>query len=264
MWDATVYQRYRDERARPFHDLLARVRADAPSYVVDLGCGPGDCTATLLDRWPDATVTGVDSSPEMVAAARAHEVRDRLSFVQGDLRSWAAGRPVDVLVSNATLQWVRGHLDLLPRLVGMLTPGGWLGFQVPGNFSAPSHTLLADLRGSARWRHRVGEDADRSAAVHEPAAYLAALADLGLHADVWETTYLHVLPGPDAVLEWTRGTSLRPVLAALDGAEQAEFLSEYGERLRDAYPQGPHGTVLPFRRIFVVAQRPGRRSAGPG
>lgn len=255
MWDAAVYQRYRDERGRPFDDLVARVLADTPSYVVDLGCGPGDRTATLLDRWPAATVTGVDSSPEMVAAASGLEVTGRLTFVEGDVRSWSPERPVDVLVSNATLQWVPGHLELLPRLVDALAPGGWLAFQVPGNFSAPSHTLLGELRRSARWRDRVGEDADRSAAVHDPATYLTALADLGLRVDAWETTYLHVLPGPDAVLEWTRGTALRPVLAALDETEQAEFLTAYGERLRSAYPRGRHGTVLPFRRIFVVAQR---------
>jgi len=257
MWDADVYQRYAGERARPFHDLVARVRAEQPRQVVDLGCGPGDQTATLLERWPEATVTGVDSSPEMVAAAQAAAVPGRLSFVRGDLREWEPAAPVDVLVSNATLQWVPDHLDLLPRLVDALSGQGWLAFQVPGNFRAPSHALLAELRQSPRWRERVGQGADRALAVHEPEVYLEVLAQAGLAVDAWETTYLHVLPGPDAVLEWTRGTALRPVLAALDDGEQAEFLDTYGALLREAYPRRAYGTVLPFRRIFVVAHRSG-------
>lgn len=255
MWDAAVYQRFGDERGRPFDDLVARVHADAPARVVDLGCGPGDRTATLLARWPTARITGVDSSAEMVAAARDHELPGRLSFVQGDVREWTAHEPVDVLVCNATLQWVHEHLEVLPRLVDALAPEGWLAFQVPGNFAAPSHVLLSELRRSARWSARVGAGADRSHAVHEPTTYLDTLAGLGLRVDAWETTYLHLLPGPDAVLEWTRGTALRPVLAALDDDEQAEFVDEYAERLRSAYPARPHGAVLPFRRIFVVAHR---------
>lgn len=255
MWDADVYQRYRRERGRPFDDLLAAVRAEEPQHVVDLGCGPGDRTAILLACWPTARVIGVDSSPEMVQAAAAHAVPGRLSFVHADLREWRSEQPVDVLVSNATLQWVPGHLELLPRLVAALAPGGWLAFQVPGNFREPSHTLLTEQRRSPRWRGRVGDDADRAMAVHEPEVYLAALARLGLVADVWETTYLHLLSGRDPVLEWTRGTALRPVLGVLDEAEQGEFLSEYATRLRAAYPEREYGTVLPFRRIFVVAQR---------
>jgi len=255
MWDADVYQRYADERARPFHDLVARVRAEQPRQVVDLGCGPGDQTATLLDRWPQATVTGLDSSAEMVAAAQAAAVPGRLSFTQGDLRAWEPAAPVDVLVCNATLQWVPDHLGLLPRLVDALSGQGWLALQVPGNFRAPSHALLAELRQSPRWREQVGQGADRALAVHEPEVYLEALAQAGLVVDAWETTYLHVLPGPDAVLEWTRGTALRPVLSALAEDEQAEFLDAYGALLREAYPERAHGTVLPFRRIFAVASR---------
>ena len=255
MWDPAVYQRYARERGRPFDDLVAQVRADSPRAVVDLGCGPGDRTATLLQRWPGAVVTGVDSSAEMVAAAAGRAVPGRLGFVEADLRTWRPPQPVDVVLSNATLQWLPDHLDLLPALVDAVAPGGWLAFQVPANFASPSHTLLADLRLSPRWREQVGEGADRALAVHEPEVYLAALAGLGLAVDVWESTYLHLLEGEDAVLEWTRGTALRPVLAALDEGEQAAFLAEYGAALRAAYPREPHGTVLPFRRIFAVAQR---------
>ncbi|PZS27568.1 MAG: trans-aconitate methyltransferase [Pseudonocardiales bacterium] len=263
MWDPALYQRYGDERTRPFTDLLGRVRSDDPQLVVDLGCGPGDQTATLLRRWPAARVVGVDSSPEMIDAAQAHAVPGRLAFVHADARDWQPDDPVDVLVSNATLQWVPDHLDLLPELARLLAPDGWLAFQVPGNFEAPSHTELTALRESPRWRDQLSSGAARAAAAHEPAAYLDALVRLGLTPDVWETTYLHLLRGEDAVLEWTRGTALRPVFAVLDGAAREEFVADYAARLRAAYPRHEFGTLLPFRRIFAVAHRDsGRNPAG--
>jgi trans-aconitate 2-methyltransferase len=191
----------------------------------------------------------------MVEAAQAHAVDGRLTFQQADLRDWRPDAPIDVLVSNATLQWVPGHLDLLPRFVEMLAPQGWFAFQVPGNFAEPSHVLLHELRTSPRWRDKTGEGSSRAAAVHDPATYLSTLYDLGMVVDAWETTYLQVLSGDDAVLQWTKGTALRPVLAALDDSERDEFLSSYGALLREAYPQREFGTVFPFRRIFVVAHR---------
>jgi trans-aconitate 2-methyltransferase len=254
-WDPAVYQKYGDERTRPFTDLLARVGSTDPRFVVDLGCGPGDQTATLLQRWPAATVLGIDSSPDMIEAAQDHAVPGRLTFVQADLSTWRPDRPVDVLVSNATLQWVTGHLELLPRLAAMLAPDGWLAFQVPGNFDAPSHTELFALRETPRWRDRLAAGAARGAYVHQPVDYLSALLRLQLVVDVWETTYLHVLSGDDPVLEWTKGTALRPVFAVLDGADLEEFLTDYGQRLRAAYPRAEFGTVLPFRRVFAVAHR---------
>ncbi|HSF26395.1 MAG TPA: trans-aconitate 2-methyltransferase [Actinomycetes bacterium] len=252
-WDPEQYLRFGDHRARPFHDLLARVEADDPSYVVDLGCGPGPLTELLARRWPHATVVGVDSSPEMIARAE-RLATDGLEFVRADLRDWTPEYPVDVLVSNATLQWVPDHLAQLPRLAAMLAPRGWLALQRPGNFDAPSHTELAAMRTSPRWRDRLAGLAER-AAVHEPATYLATLAAAGLVVDAWETTYLQVLAGEDAVLEWMKGTGLRPTLELLTEPEAAEFVAEYGERLRAAYPAQPFGTVLPFRRIFMVARR---------
>jgi trans-aconitate 2-methyltransferase len=255
-WDPDQYLRWRDERARPFHDLLARVGARDPRVVVDLGCGPGNLTRLLADRWPRAVVTGLDSSPAMVAAAAEHAVAGRLSFAVGDVTMWAPDDPADVVVCNAVLQWVPSHLELLGRLVAGLVPGGWLAFQVPGNFDSASHTAIAELRTSPRWRDRVGEGAVRALAVGEPDGYLERLASLGCRADVWETTYHHVLEGDDAVLEWVRGTALRPVLSVLDDAEAAEFAEELRVRLREAYPARTYGTVLPFRRIFAVAQRP--------
>lgn len=203
-------------------------------------------------------MAGVDSSPEMIERAQA-EARashsGRLRFSLGDVRTWTATEPVDVLVSNATLQWVPGHLELLPRWADLLAPGGWLAFQVPANVDEPSHTELAAVCTSERWREQLGDLRVAVRAVEEPGTYLQTLADAGLIADVWETTYQQVLPGEDAVLEWVRGTALRPVLSALGEQDQAEFLAEYGERLRRAYPRRPYGTVLPFRRIFAVAHR---------
>jgi trans-aconitate 2-methyltransferase len=252
VWDPQRYLTFGDERARPFHELMSVVGAQDPREVVDLGCGPGNLTATLAQRWPAARVVGVDSSTEMVAAAR--EI-DGIEVVHADLREWTAERPVDVLVSNATLQWVPDHLGLLPQLVAAVAPDGWFAFQVPGNFTEASHVLLYQLADSPQWRDRVGAGRVARPSSHEPVEYLAVLAELGLAVQVWETTYFHVLPGDDAVLSWVSGTALRPVLAALTRDEQAEFTHEYGALLRAAYPPRPYGTVLPYRRIFALAHR---------
>jgi trans-aconitate 2-methyltransferase len=255
VWDPGQYLRYAGERARPFFDLLARVGATDPGYVADLGCGPGNLTAALADRWPAAQVVGVDSSPEMIGAAQ-EQAREHpaLRFTLGDIRDWRPDRPVDVLVSNAALQWVPGHLDVIRRWPGMLSPGGWLAFQLPGNYDQPSHAILLELVNSERWRGLlVGAELNRQA--RDPAEYLDLLAREGCAVDAWETTYLHVLPGPDPVVEWYRGTGLRPVLSMLIPELGEEFLGAYRERVAQAYPAAPYGTVLPFRRIFVVASR---------
>ena len=257
MWDPGQYRRFAGERSRPFFDLAARIGAADPGYVVDLGCGPGNLTAALARRWPGAQVTGVDSSPEMIAAAAAEAALapGRLSFTIGDIRSWEPDRPADVVVSNAVLQWVPGHQDVITRWAGLLAPGGWLAFQVPGNYDQPSHAILRELAGSPRWRPLLaGAGLNRQSAA--PEEYLDLLARAGCEADVWETTYLHVLHGEDPVLEWYRGTGLRPVLAVLDPGQAGEFLAEYGRLTREAYPARPYGTVLPFRRVFAVARRP--------
>ncbi len=254
-WDPGEYLQFGDERGRAFVDLVARVAAEDPGRVVDLGCGPGNLTRLLARRWPDAWVEGVDSSPEMVERARAEGETDRLSFRVADLRDWSPREPVDVLLSNATLQWVPGHLDLLGRLVSAVRPGGWLAFQVPGNFGERSHTAIAELRSAPRWRARLDGLEIEQPSSEEPAVYLKTLVGLGCTADVWETTYLQVLHGPDAVVRWISGTGLRPVLGALDDSEQADFVAEYRALVAAAYPERPWGTVLPYRRIFAVARR---------
>lgn len=256
VWDPAQYGRYADERSRPFFELTGRVRATNPATVVDLGCGPGDLTATLAERWPAADVTGVDSSPEMIDRAR-RLAGDRLAFVQADAATWAPETPPDVIVSNALFQWVPGHRAVLTRLAAALAPGGFLAFQVPGNFGAPSHALLRELCRTPRWRDRLA-DAVRDAPVDEPTGYLDLLARAGCAVDAWETTYLHLLPGEDAVLEWVKGTALRPVLTRLtDPGDREAFLTEYRAALREAYPPRPYGTVFPFRRLFAVAEAPG-------
>jgi len=251
MWDPAQYLKYADERARPFADLISRVAAERPGYVVDLGCGPGNLTATLLHRWPTAYVEGVDSSAEMIEKATTVAVSGRLEFHLGDLRHWEPRRPVDVLISNATLQWVPDHIRLVPKLVRVLAPGGWLALQVPGNFGEPSHQILRELAGEARWG--LGDVVFPSS--HRAVEYVAALAAVGCRVDAWETTYLHILSGTDPVFEWISGTGARPVLAALAPGARAEFSAVLKERLREAYPPRHYGTVLPFRRIFAVASK---------
>jgi trans-aconitate 2-methyltransferase len=255
MWDPGQYQRFADERSRPFADLTARIGAGQPASVVDLGCGPGNLTAGLARRWPGATVHGVDSSPAMIEAARERENPPRLTFELADLREWRPSGPVDVITSNAVLQWVPGHLDLLPDWVEWLNPGGWLAFQIPGNFGQPPHVAISEMAASPRWQPLLGAS-EFTRQAGEVTGYLDVLAGAGCQVDAWETTYLHVLPGDDPVVQWVKGTALRPVLAALDDAQAAEFLAEYRERMRRAYPPRPYGTVLPFRRVFVVAHRP--------
>ena len=251
-WDPDRYLTYADERGRPFLDLVARIGATSPTSVVDLGCGPGNMTRLLAERWPEATVTGVDSSAEMLAKAAALGLETRLADVHDWVESAPAGG-VDVLVSNAMLQWVPGHLDLLPRLAEVVAPGGWLAFQVPGNFGELSHTLREEVGAEPAYAPYLA-DVDRPAS-HDPADYWRVLDDAGLEVDAWETTYLHVLRGEDAVFDWISGTSLRPFRAALPDELWTPYAEELKARLRVAYPATSGRVLLPFRRIFVIARR---------
>jgi trans-aconitate 2-methyltransferase len=256
MWDPGEYRRFGDERSRPFFDLLGRVGAEAPEVVVDLGCGPGTLTAALARRWPQAEVRGIDSSAEMIEAAQALPpgAGPRLSFALGDVRYWKPGGRVDVIVSNAVLQWVPDHLDVMARWAGFLPAGGWLAFQIPGNDEQPADRAIRELARSDRWRPLLA-DVQLNRQAEDPAQYLDLLARAGFEADAWETTYLHVLPGADPVVGWYQGTGLRPVLAALPPDQAADFLADYRAVTREAYPAAPYGTVFPFRRVFTVAVR---------
>jgi trans-aconitate 2-methyltransferase len=253
MWDPAVYRRYGTERSRPFFDLVARIDADKPRAVVDLGCGPGDLTATLAERWPGARISGIDSSPEMIA--KASSLGSPVAFGVGDVREWVPGPDIDVLVTNATLQWVPGHGELLDRWARELPAGAWLAMQVPGNFDAPSHRALRAAGSS----YPALAGVLRETPVDDAAGYAARLTGLGATVDAWETTYVHLLPaGTDEhpVLRWMEGTALRPVKAALDDDAWQRFRDELQKRLAGAYPAA-HGVVaFPFRRIFVVAHLP--------
>jgi trans-aconitate 2-methyltransferase len=252
-WDPEQYGKYAGERGRPFIDLINRVHCLAPRRVVDLGCGSGNLTALLAQRWPGAIVEGIDSSPEMIDAA---DSTTPVRFHVGDIATWQPPSDADVVVSNAALQWVPGHRALVREWARALPRGGWLAFQVPGNFDSPSHALMRSLAAAPRWAPQLGDVLRHHDAVATPAEYATLLLDAGLVADVWETTYVHVLTGPDPVLEWVRGTGLRPVLAALSPADAAEFTADYAASLRVAYPATSHGTLFGFRRIFAVGHRP--------
>ncbi len=225
--------------------------------MLDLGVGPGHLVAALHARWPDAVVTGVDSSPAMVEQARA-EHGDDAEFVLADLADYVPDGVPDLVVSNAALQWVPGHLDVLARWRDLLAAaddgaGRALAVQVPGNQDAPSHVLLRELAAApsyARWTEGTARPH-----VHRAEEYLDVLAQPGWTVDAWETTYLHVLQGADAVFTWISATGARPVLAALPDDVRPAFVAEYKARLRAAYPERAYGTVLPFRRAFVVATR---------
>ncbi|MGI8664514.1 MAG: methyltransferase domain-containing protein [Jatrophihabitans sp.] len=252
-WDPAQYARYDSERNRPFFDLLSQVAAGAPRSVVDLGCGPGELTATLAERWPAATVRGLDSSPEMISRAADH-AGERVSFGLAAAEDFDAGG-VDVLISNALLQWVPRNPRLLTRWAGELNPDGWLAFAVPANFDSPSHVLMRELAESPRWADSLHGVLRHQDAVSSPERYLELLSAAGLRVNAWQSRYLHVLQGEDPVLEWVRGTGLRPVLAALEPADAAEFEASYRQSLRTAYPRQPSGTVFAFLRTFVVAHR---------
>jgi trans-aconitate 2-methyltransferase len=248
-WDADRYLSFEDDRTRPARDLLARVPDVGPSYVVDVGCGPGNSTRLLVERWPEAVVVGIDSSPEMLAKARGD--LPGAEFVEADLRDWTPPRQVDVVFSNATLQWVDDHPSILARLVSWLAPGGVMAVQMPANFDAPSHVSMRQVAARSRWRSRL-EGALREAPVAAPQDYYEWLAPFG-QVDIWRTEYFHTLHGDDPVFDWVSGTGLRPVLDRLDDGDAAAFSAEYSEELRKAYPRRADGTTLfPFRRIFLV------------
>lgn len=251
-WDPEIYLTFAAERTRPAAELLARVPLKAPARAIDLGCGPGNSTALLAARWPQAEIEGLESSPEMLTKAKASGVGAK--WIAGEVETWQPQTPYDVVFSNATLHWIAGHRALLPRLMGFVTEGGALAFQVPRNFHFPSHVLMREVAESGPWAKKLA--GARRINVEEPETYFDILAPHSKSLDIWETSYLHVLDGEDPVLEWVSGTGLRPFLAPLDATEREAFLADYRARLRQAYPRRADGkTLFPFKRLFAVAMK---------
>lgn len=261
VWDPSLYERYAEFRRRPLIDLVARVGVTSPRKVVDLGCGNGLATLSLVDLWPTARIVGIDNSPDMLRRARELDTADRVEWVELDAQDWPGDPEADVVVSNAMMQWLPQPMPLLRRWLAAMPPEGWFAVQVPGNFESPSHTLLADaVRRSPqaevllpRLRELRG-GIERDDLCDE---FVAA----GLEADVWETTYVHLLDpeatSADPVLDWVRGTALRPVLGVVDADAERHLIDAYAASLRLAYPREAGGVRLPFRRLFAVGQRRG-------
>ena len=266
-WDPEQYEKFSDHRQRPFAELISRVAASTPEIVVDLGCGSGAHTLALAVSWPHARIIGIDSSNEMLDQARRNDSFEQVEWVSSDVESWdprQLGAPIDVITTNALLQWVPTHRALIPGWISALAPGGWFAMQVPGNFNAPSHALLREVAARSPRADELLPRLRGGEAVSEPSAYLALLAGLGCDVDAWETTYQHVLdPGAlqaEPVLEWTKGTALLPVFEVLkDEGERANFVAAYGNALSQAYPRQSFGTAFAFRRIFAVAHKKGRQ-----
>jgi trans-aconitate 2-methyltransferase len=249
VWDPGLYEKYAGPRLRPGLDLIARIALAAPRRIADLGCGPGRLTACLAARWTAARITGVDTSPDMLAKAR--EDYPDISWVEGDIADWSPDEPPDLIFSNAALHWLADHARLLPRLLSALAPGGVLAVQMPRNFDAPSHTLISDVIREGTWSRALPMPGEPVAA---PETYHDILAPHAAGLDIWESTYLQVLEGSDPVLEFVRATALRPVIEALADGERERFIADYRQRLRAAYPRRADGTTLfPFRRLFIVA-----------
>ena len=252
-WSPQQYHRFADERVRPAADLLARIPLEAPQRIFDLGCGSGKATTLLNQRWPAARLTGVDSSPAMLEAARRE--LPNLDFQQSDLGCWSTPEPADLLYSNAALHWLDDHPALFPRLMTQLRPGGFLAVQMPRNHDQPSHQAIVAAVEAGPWR-AVLAPLLRPSPVAAPAAYHALLRPLARRLDIWETVYLHELMGENPVAEWTKGTALKPLLDGLEGRQRSEFEAAYRARVAAAYPPAATGeTLFPFRRLFLVAER---------
>jgi len=250
-WNPQQYARFSGQRLRPALDLIARIPSEQPQSVADLGCGTGNVTRMLGSRWPGARMTGIDASPQMLAEAKKLEAD--ITWEQTELGTWNPMTKFDLIFSNAALHWLDDHPALFARLAANVAAGGVLAVQMPRNFGAASHTLIHELASSAPWRDALGKLL-RPQPVLEPAAYYDLLARRARSIDIWETEYLQILEGENPVAEWTKGTWLAPLLAALAPSARTAFESEYRQRVAQAYPRQPDGKILfPFRRLFIVA-----------
>jgi len=256
-WSAAQYTKFEDERTRPARDLLAQVPNQPVARAVDLGCGPANSTALLAARFPQSAITGIDSAPDMIDAARARLPGAR--FVLGDITNWQDdGAAPDVIFANAALQWVPGHATLLPALLARLAPGGSLAVQMPDNLQEPSHILMREVAGAQPWQAKLAQAAAARTNLPDADWYFRLLRDAGARVNIWRTTYFHPLAGgAAAVVEWVKGTGLRPFIDPLNPAERDAFLARYTAEIAAAYPAQPDGTVLlAFPRLFFVATLP--------
>ncbi|HWA46276.1 MAG TPA: trans-aconitate 2-methyltransferase [Hypericibacter adhaerens] len=254
-WQPALYKRFAGERERPALDLIQRVPLDRPDFILDVGCGAGNVTALLRERWPQSRLLGMDNSPAMLTAAR--RLLPEVAFVEGDAARWTPPEPPDLLFTNAVLQWLPHHETLFPRLFGLVRPGGVMAVQMPRNHGRPSHTLMIETAKSGPWRAKLATQIDRPAPVAEPAFYARLMAPLADNVEIWETDYLMRLAGDNPVVTWTRATGLRPFMEPLDEDEKTRFEADYAERIRKAYPPEADGsTLFAFKRIFILAVRP--------
>jgi len=253
-WDAGHYLQFGGERTRPAADLAARVGVNHPETVIDLGCGPGNSTQVLRRRWPDAHITGLDSSPEMIAAARARYPEQ--AWVLARAEEWSPPAPVDVVFSNAALQWIGDHSRLVSHLFAQLAGGGALAFQIPSRSYSAVRAHIHEVADDAAWCERT-QAAKGALTMEEPSYYYEALSDQARWLDIWETEYIHVMDSPSSILDWMSSTGLRPFLNALDtDGERQRFVDLLRARVAESYPRQRNGKVLfPFRRLFVVAYR---------
>ena len=257
-WDETQYGKFLDARTRPARELLARVPLSAAGRVIDLGCGPGNSTELLVERWPAARVTGIDSSPEMLRGAR--ERLPEVEWVQADVRDYRPERPVDLVFANAVLHWVPDHERFFPSLLEQLEPGGVLAIQMPCNHDEPSHRWMRELPGP--WASRLEGFVPKSP-VHPPEFYYDLLAPRASALDIWQTRYEQVMADAAAIVEWVKGTGLRPFLEHLSADQRDPYLRAYGDQIDRAYPPRADGKRLfPFPRLFLVAIRRGARVPG--
>ncbi|MCC7702655.1 methyltransferase domain-containing protein [Janthinobacterium sp. GW460P] len=254
-WDAAQYLRFGGERLRPALDLMLHLPVEAPKSILDLGCGAGNLTSLLQQRWPEAEVLGVDGSEDMLAKARTSVPQGR--FIAADLTRWAPEHRLDLIYTNATLQWLPDHMQLFPRLLSFLNPGGCLAVQMPVMHDAPLRLAQVELAHSPAYADVLAEVSDRRN-VLDMGSYYDLLRPQVATLDIWQTTYLHILKGADPVLEWASGSSLRPYLEKMEGDQLQTFRADYGRRMQLAYPPRANGsTLLPFQRMFIMATLPG-------
>ena len=260
-WDATQYRRYGSERLRPALDLINAIRATQFSSIVDLGCGTGEITRLLADKWSAETVVGVDRTPNMLARAKSDA--SRIEWIQADLKTWQPGSSVDLIFANASLHWISNHERLIPQLLSSVNAGGTLAIQMPRNWDAPSHVLLREQLRALFGTKPSPVEAELlrkfdAMEVPEAAWYANLFGQLGVANEIWETTYFHRLEasvdGRNAVLEWLMGTTLRPVLSVLDETAQENYFGALSSALAAVYPTATDGTTLyPFKRLFILA-----------